>query len=157
MFFLRVRITKSRILCLICILAAVSLLSYLFCSAGKVVFPKGEEAADRKAYLYSLGYRVDSEDEVKTPIKIPTDFSEIYEEYNEKQIKAGFNLKDYKGRQATLYSYPLDDFGEGVYISLIVCDGRIIGGDVSSVSADGFVLPLQNCKSNLKYCKKTGD
>ena len=94
---------------------------------------------------------------VKTKIKIPTEFSEIYEEYNEKQIKAGFNLKDYKGRQATLYSYPLEDFGEGVYISLIVCDGRIIGGDVSSVSANGFVLPLQDCKSNLKYCEKTGD
>ena len=57
------------------------------------------------------------------------------------QIEAGFNLEKYKGKKATVYSYREKDTDR--IINLIVCNGEIIGGDISETSLNGNMKPLK--------------
>ena len=108
--------------------------------------PNGKDMLDRTAYLKLLGYNVDDGSEIKTEIKIPGNFSNIYNEYNNTQKKAGYDLSTYSGSDAIMYTYSLSDFENysKVYANLIVVDGKIIGGDISSIENGGFTLPLIN-------------
>ena len=81
-------------------------------------------------------------------ITIPLEFGETYENYNNIQKKAGFDLSKYKGCKATVYTYSVLSYGpfeekDQARLNLIVYNGRIIGGDISSVSIDGIMLPLK--------------
>lgn len=106
--------------------------------------PKGEDTLDRLAYLSKLGYSIDDKSEIITEIKIPEDFGEIYAKYNEMQEKAGFDLRDFSGQDATMYTYSVSSYKDfkGVYANLIVVNDRIVGGDISSIENGGFTLPL---------------
>ena len=55
---------------------------------------------------------------------IPSVFNDIYQQYNEIQIKQGLNLNDYKGKRVDKYVYETDE----AYFTLLVYDGNVIGG-----------------------------
>ena len=74
-------------------------------------------------------------------IVIPEEFSDVYMKYNGLQRSAGYDLMPYRGRKATVYTYRVTD-AEDTVINLIVSDGKIIGGDISSVRIDGEMKPL---------------
>ena len=63
-------------------------------------------------------------------------------EYNEIQRSQGLNLKSYRGKTVTRYSYYITNY-EGyngkVMITLLVYKNRIIGGDVTGMEGEGFV------------------
>ena len=103
--------------------------------------PDGSTHAIRMAYLESLGIRVEETAEQVKDIVIPETFSDVYEHYNRLQRQAGFDLADYKGKEATVYTYRLLQ-NEGKTVTLIVCGGRVIGGDIADVAIDGEMLPL---------------
>ena len=100
---------------------------------------------DRIAYLASLGWTALPESETEKPILIPKEFSEVYEKYNELQLAQGFDLRDYRGMDATLYTYEITNHpcGERVIAQLIVYAGEAIGGDVHSARLDGFMHGLR--------------
>lgn len=106
----------------------------------------GENDAQRRTYISSLGYTVSEEEPETAEITVPQEFSDVYTQYNELQLQAGFDLKAFKGRQATRYSYFLTDYDAEQYVvaNLIVCEGKVIGGDISSRRLDGFMLPLEH-------------
>jgi len=103
--------------------------------------------ADREAYLTSLGWEYDVNCTEKQ-VKIPAQFNDTYTRYNEIQIKQGFDLSEYKGREVTVYTYNIKNFSgfenrDCVYANLLVCDNQLIGGDICSTSAsDGFMQGL---------------
>ncbi len=99
----------------------------------------GSTHSKRMAYLQSLGISVDESSQTSKDIVIPEVFSDVYNNYNKLQKKAGFNLADYKGKEATVYTYPIDD---ELDLHLIVCNGIIIGGDIASRRIDGEMRPL---------------
>ena len=155
MFFINLKVTKNRALTgvtlfLVVILLVISIFSY---SNSKQI--NGEDLASRKAYLSSLGFSCEEASEEKTLITIPTDFSKTYSDYNKRQLEAGFNLLDYKGYDATVYTYLISNLEnlDGVYANLIVIDGKIIGGDISSIENGGFVLPLKTKRENEEILK----
>ena len=120
-------------------------------TGGLTFLAAGEERAvllqteqSRRNYICSLGYSPAKGDEETAEITIPREFSEVYENYNALQKEAGFDLEAFKGKSAVRYTYSLEDFPaeEYVVINLLVCDGKLIGGDVSSRRIDGFMLPL---------------
>lgn len=105
----------------------------------------GSTNAIRVKYLERLGYSVCDSAVSSKQITIPMDFSDVYLKYNEIQKKAGFDLSDYKGKIATVYTYSLN--GESnVNITLIVCDNVIIGGDVGEIRFGGEMKPLLSRK-----------
>lgn len=112
---------------------------FLTAKAGGV---DGSTNAKRVNFLQSLGLKVN---ETATEIKdiiIPQNFSKVYENYNQLQTQNGFNLKNYRGKPAKIYTYSIDDDKENV-AHLIVCDDKIIGGDIASLRIDGSMTGLQ--------------
>ena len=137
-FRLRKGVVIATLLGLLTIISTVC----LFLKAN--VLPNGRDMLDRTAYLSLLGYTVDDGSEIKTEIKIPKNFSKIYNEYNNTQKEAGYDLSKYSGSDAVMYTYSITGFKDcnNAYANLIVVDGKIIGGDISSIENGGFTLPL---------------
>jgi hypothetical protein len=73
-------------------------------------------------------------------IIIPSEFDQLYKNYNSVQKEAGFDLSRYKGETVTLYTYRLNDVKN---VDLLVLDGQIIGGDISDAKAEGTFYPLR--------------
>ncbi len=151
MFVVNLRLTKRRVALVLGAAAAVVLTIICFAKSGRVSYPDGSELNDRVAYLQKLGYSVKSESETKTDIVIPSDFGGVYKQYNKLQKKAGFNLEEFRKNGAVMYTYSVENFKDKseVYANLLVHNGKIIGGDISSIENGGFTLPLVNIELNL--------
>lgn len=97
---------------------------------------------DLSILLSSLGYEF-SENYTKKTITLPNEFDMVYNNYNEIQKEAGYNLLPYRGKKCTMYTYEIYNhpFGK-CNANIIVYKGEIIGGDISSVNLNGFMTPL---------------
>lgn len=87
-----------------------------------------------------------SEDCSEKTVTIPSEFGEVYENYNDLQKKQGFDLSRYRSREATVYTFPVisvdgahTDFTEA---HVMVCDDIVIGADISSPALDGGMSAL---------------
>lgn len=97
--------------------------------------------AQRVTFLENFGWDVSDEPIEVCEIILPENFDEVYKRYNELQKTQGLNLEKYKGRRAkrwtyTVLNYPSDD---EVHANVIVCDNKIIAGDICSVALGGFI------------------
>ena len=106
--------------------------------------PDGSTAALVTAFIEENGYKVSSP--VTKEITIPSEFSDVYEKYNELQRKQGFDLRRHKGKSAVSYTFNVigyvDKSGKpdsDVQIHIIVCDGKIVAADIASTKLDGFM------------------
>lgn len=100
---------------------------------------------DRVEFLLSLGWEVDAEAVSERTIIIPQEFSEIYSAYNELQIAQGYDLSQYCGLEATVYTYPITNYSGysgRVVLDLYVLNYEVVGGDVHSLELDGFMHGL---------------
>lgn len=98
----------------------------------------------REFYLNTNGWDVDLVSEQK--ITIPTEFSQTYEEYNVLQKSMGFDLRQFMGKRATLYTYAVNNYDEtfgDVRASLIVCDKEIIAADLYLYEQGGFLRGIK--------------
>lgn len=114
--------------------------------ASKVEMVECKTTAQRVEYLNSLGFETDSREESKEII-IPERFNDVYEKYNDIQKKQAFDLSNYKGKTATMYTYTITNYGDNdnVIANLIVYDGSLIGADLCDTSADnGFLVALND-------------
>lgn len=102
----------------------------------------------RVNFINSLGLKVKEEPVEKKNIIIPQAFNEVYLKYNQLQKSAGYDLSIYKGEKATLFKYTTEAHSDDLlYVNLIVLNGKIIGGDISSAKINGFMLPLKEYNS----------
>lgn len=125
------------------LVAVVILLTVILSTAvkdGGIVLDSEEK---RRNYVASLKIALSDEPPVVQNIVIPSEFSEVYERYNELQKEAGFDLWEYRGEYAVQYSYVATGFADDtVKVNLILYKERLIGGDVSSTRLDGFMTGL---------------
>ncbi len=109
---------------------------------------QAETAQERIAFLSQFGWQVEEEPVEIKEIQIPESFDEVYERYNALQREQGFDLTAYCGQKVKQWSYRVlnypgnGDDREQIHANLLVCDGMVIGGDVSSVALDGFMQPF---------------
>ena len=80
----------------------------------------------------------------QTDVTIPYVFNETYRRYNALQASFGTDLEDYCGKVCVQYRFCLqaDDAEEGRTLTLLVYDGRLIGGDISGNAFDGTMRGL---------------
>lgn len=102
----------------------------------------------RKAFLASYGWEVSGDSIEQVDITIPKVLDKVYEGYNNIQKEAGMDLIPYLGKKAVRYTYivtnhSLSDDG-GVRANLLVCEGKVIAGDIMNPSLYGFMLPLNS-------------
>ena len=124
---------------LLALIAALAVLSRVTALSGGDI--DGATNAERVDYMNSLGCNVEETAVSFKKTVIPKSFGSVYKNYNSLQRKAGFDLEPYRGREAFVYTYRLAD-APGTAVNLIVVDGCIVGGDISSTALDGFMLPL---------------
>ncbi len=102
------------------------------------------DKSDIVRYLDSFG--IEAGEITVDKITVPHMFGEVYYSYNKIQESQGFDLSDFKGEILTRYTaevlnYP--DYSEGVFAEVLVHNKEIVGVDIYSVSADGFIMALK--------------
>ena len=140
-FFLTLSKKHLAIILAAIIIALIILGQFVTAKGSKI---NGSTNALRVQYIKSLKLEPDDSNVSSKVIVIPEKFSKVYKEYNQLQKKAGFDLNRYKGKSATVYTYPLS--GSENLLHLIVCEGRIIGGDIAETKIDGEMKPLVTLK-----------
>ena len=72
---------------------------------------------------------------------IPIEFNDVYNRYNELLKTAGYDLSPYKGKSCKRYTYLIPS--QNARANIIVYEGEIIGGDISSITLDGIMIPIE--------------
>lgn len=136
--------------------AAVTVLSIVAVAVAAVIFAsanareksqvyKMTSEHQRQEFISSLGWDTDEEYDTCRIVIIPQEFDEVYTSYNDLQKQQGFDLEAYKGKTVEIYSYPVYNYPEeeNVSLNLLICDGKLIGGDVCSAELGGFMQGLK--------------
>ena len=99
----------------------------------------------RQTYIRSLGYTPDGNAGHMDTVVIPQWFDTSYAQYNARQKQAGFDLSPWRGCEVRRYTYQLRDFPaqDPVLLHLLVWEDRLIGGDICSTAAGGFLYGLK--------------
>ena len=101
-------------------------------------FKNVETNADRIELLNGYGWEVEETPILESTVTIPEEFDEVYSEYNKLQKKEGLDLEKYKGKKVEMYVYKITNAEEEAYANLLVYKKRVIGGDITSASPNGF-------------------
>lgn len=128
-------------LCIVLSAVVILFLSTMWTFSLKASAIDGSTHAKRMVYINSLGVAVEEDKCSSKETVIPTEFQDVYTQYNKLQKAAGFDLAPFKGKSVTVYSYPVS--GQEKNLTLIVCDGNIIGGDMAEIKLNGKMLPLR--------------
>ena len=149
----------KKIFCVALALIAVSLVAVFFVNSQssvkvkKVNLHTAETADDRLKFISDFGWIVDEDPVEVRQIAIPQEFDDVYNNYNQIQLSQGFDLTGFAGRSAKRWTYVIRNYPDVssdedyVRINLLICDGKIIGGDVCSIKLDGFMHGFE--KENL--------
>lgn len=127
------------------VIAAIYLLSAAKAAADDDVYFAMSSNAERVEFLNKQGWIVSPDPLSKEEITIPSEFNELYEKYDEFQDEQGFDLDDYKGKKAIIYSYKVlnyPNYPENVTANLIVVNNRLVGGEITLNEENGFTVPL---------------
>jgi hypothetical protein len=116
-----------------------------------VKFDKVKSADDRINFIRQFGWEVESQPIEEAEVTIPAEFDKIYQSYNELQKKQGFDLTKYMRKNVMRYTYKITnypDYTDDVYVTILIHKNKVIGGDVSSADANGFIHGLDR---NIEY------
>ncbi len=137
---------KTAFIGIVLLIAAAVWLLTRFVSFGSGAV-SGKTDKERTDFIESFGWVSGKVPDKIEEIRIPVEFDEVYEEYNDIQRKQGFDLRKYRAYIAKKYTYSIINYdgaetGVPICANLIVIDGAIVGADISSAKADGFVTVL---------------
>ncbi len=90
-----------------------------------------ENDTGRINFLNSIGCDADENSCIKSEVTIPCEFNEVYNGYNNIQLQQGFDLSDFKGKPADIYTYKLNENTE-MNVTLIIHENILIGCDIHS-------------------------
>ncbi len=152
MYICSLRMTTLRFFGVIClsVVTLVTLLALvptyesaaLIRENGKIVYTGADTQEGRIAFAGQFGWEVAAQSEEADEVIIPAVFDKTYAGYNAVQQAQGLNLEKYKGKTAERYVYQIlnyPDYSGQVYLTLLVYNGKVIGGDVASPAMDGFL------------------
>lgn len=111
-------------------------------STETVNYEKIRSNEDRIAFLAQFGWQVEEEPKESVHVMIPAEFDKVFAAYNEIQRAQGLDLSKYASRTVERYTYRVTNYegydGE-VLANLLVCRGRVVGGDICSADQNGFL------------------
>ncbi len=154
MFIYSLRANTVKFFGIICmaLIALITLIAFIpayepdVATAGEaaevtVSYSKIKTNEDRIKFLSQFGWEVDSEPVETKEVVIPAEFDKIFAGYNQIQRAQGLDLGKYKKKKLMRYTYNVTNYdGEGtVYANILVYRNRVVGGDICSADAEGFV------------------
>lgn len=167
MFVMTAKLSKPKLIAAGLVLVVTVVLIVLLALSGKEALGQesfsGATNEERLAFLATYGWSVNAELKESQKVKIPdTTDNEVFNRYNELQISQGFDLREHAGKEAMRYVYEIlnyPDATDPVYASILVCDGIVIGGDVTDTATDGvihgFALPSQQLSQTTQSATET--
>lgn len=101
------------------------------------------EAADeagRAAFLEQFGWEIEKDPVKVKEVRLPEEMEGRFAEYNAIQVRQGFDLTGFCGKRVKVWTYRVTNYPAAgkVEATLIISDGKVIGGDISSTKIDGF-------------------
>lgn len=153
MFIYTARIPKKKLLAgggaLLCCCVVV-ITALVITAAGKAIAASAEvkgirDNDDRVSYLQQLGWEVSPEPVLTEELLVPSQFDPTYSDYLALQSDQGFDLTQYCGKRIKRYTYEITNYptGEsGVQVALLIYKNTVIGGEVLSPAAGGFLHGL---------------
>lgn len=102
---------------------------------GESYSMRAENGEDIKAFISACGYETD-ELISDREITVPKIWNDTYKDYNDTQLRQGFDLTPYKGKPARELIYSLSS-ADG-YITLLVSEGRMIAAHKSAMDGAGY-------------------
>ena len=144
MFIKTVKI-KSILKALVIILVIAAAIFAVIYAVNRMLKPSAITLAtetDRLGFLSNLGWETSGEPINCREVIIPEEWNEVYTKYNELQLQQGFDLSKFRGKTATVYTYTIlnyDGKPDNMVANLVICEGRLIGADVSCTELGGFM------------------
>ena len=113
-------------------------------SADKKISVAAANEQQRIDFLAQFGWQVDVSTAEVTEVIIPEEFDDVYSSYNEIQHQQGFDLTPFAGKRVKKWTYTVTNYPGYenkicIRATLLVFDGKVIGGDICSVEIDGFM------------------
>lgn len=148
MFVVSFHASKRKITVLCCVLAVVILAGVgiaigrnaLAEATGTTVYASNNQ--QRISFLEEYGWKVSKEPNELVEVVIPATFDDVYQEYNNIQLMQKMDLTPYQGKTCQKYTYAITNYPDQpdhVVAHLLVYENKIVGGDVSSTEAGGFI------------------
>lgn len=134
-----ITLTRKKLFVLFCAVLTAFLLLIQFMSATAESIDVSTNAK-RVEYINTLGVELKSDDYISKEIVVPKEFGDVYNKYNALQREADFDLRDYKGKKVTVYTYECD---ADKVVNLMVHKGKLIGGDIAETRLSGSMFPLK--------------
>ena len=157
MLVFSMKLTKKKIFAALFAAAVVLAIIIAATSGGKgASAPAGADAPEnvlaatndqRIEFLKYFGLNPKPDPVEIIEVIIPSEFDETYEGYNNLQKSAGFDLAGQKGKKVKKWTYELVDFpgsSSPVQATLLVLDGKVVGGDIAETAVGGFQRSLNN-------------
>ncbi len=154
MFIYSVRAGTLKFIGAVCValVAMITVIAFIPSMGGGVVdtgattqnvqYEKVKSAEDVASFLSQFGWKVKAEPVEVKEVVIPSEFDRIFTNYNEIQKQQGLDLSKYRRKTATRYTMEVTNYGDydgKVYANVIVYHNRVIGGDICSADASGFM------------------
>ena len=160
MYFFTLHLSRGKVtaavalvLCIICIFLFIVNSKALDVATSQDVSLTVKNYRDMQNYFLSYGWEVERLPLAVETITIPNEFNAAYQTYETLQEQAGLSLSDYKGKRVKRYTFRITNhaFSDRIEVrgNLLVYKKQIIGGDVSSVTANGFMHALNGNTENV--------
>ena len=121
---------------ILCGAVAVTVVAAIFALAGGV-----EEIPPYYEIAVKMGFEdTETQPAEITELTIPGEFSPVYEKYNRLLNETGYDLLPYRGKKCKKYTYNIPSVN--ARLNVIVCNDKIIGGDISAAAIDGIMIPI---------------
>ena len=149
MFMMTARVDKKKIAIVIGAVLALVLLLILTLGGKKTQATAGTAVGtndDRVRFLTAQGWEVVSSPTHTGQVRIPAEGGEVFDRYNTLQKTMGYDLSPYAGKTVMRYVYTVKNYPgatEPVYATILICDNRIIGGDITDTAVNGKIQGFQ--------------
>lgn len=145
MVVMTAKVSKTKLIAVVCILAAIICIAIILLRGGGSSGDTAVEAdaatnEGRIAYLSAYGWEVDPQPVETQEVLIPGEMNDVFAKYNELQRSQGFDLTRFAGKQVKRYVYTVTNYLDAsapVYATLLVSKGDVIGGDITSTAGTG--------------------
>ncbi len=137
-----ITLTKKRLFIILCAaLSGLLIITQFFSVKAEAITLSTN--AQRVEYIKGLGISLKNDEYTTKKVIIPEEFGEVYNRYNKLQLKANFDLSDFRGKEVTIFTYSCID--ERV-VNLIVYKDKLIGGDIAEIKLGGSMSALKGVK-----------
>ncbi|MVB10979.1 hypothetical protein CAFE_16810 [Caprobacter fermentans] len=110
-------------------------------NSGKKYSLAASTNEERIAFFKQFGWEVKPQSVSDGEVTIPQTFDDVYTKYNNIQQEQGLDLTPYAGKTCKQWVYEITNFPEQEIMrgTLLVYDGKVVGGDLCTPALDGFM------------------